>query len=52
MHSERWLDILRLRLRSLFRRGVVEQELDRELRFHLDKETEANQTRPHAGRGP
>lgn len=44
MHSERWLDILRLRLRSLFRRGAVEQELDRELRFHLDKETEANQT--------
>ena len=33
----RRLDILRLRLRSLFRRGAVDRELDRELRFHLDE---------------
>jgi predicted permease len=44
MHPERWLDIVRLRLRSLFRRDAVEKELERELRFHLDRETEANQT--------
>jgi len=43
MHPERWLDILRLRFRSLFRRGAVEQDLERELRFHLDQETEANE---------
>jgi putative ABC transport system permease protein len=28
---------LRLRLRSLFRSGRVEQELDEELRYHLDR---------------
>ena len=33
----RRLDILRLRLRSLVRRGAVDRELDRELRFHLDQ---------------
>jgi predicted permease len=42
MHPERWLDIVRLRFRSLFRRDAVEEELERELRFHLDRETEAN----------
>jgi predicted permease len=35
-------DITRSRLRSLFRRKRVEGELERELRFHLDQETEAN----------
>jgi predicted permease len=33
----RYLDVLRLRLRSLFRRGATDRELDRELRFHLDQ---------------
>jgi putative ABC transport system permease protein len=33
---------LRLRLRSLFRRAHVEQELDAELRFHLDQLVEEN----------
>jgi predicted permease len=33
----RLLDKMRLRLRSLFRRGRVESELDAELRFHLDQ---------------
>ncbi len=41
----RWWDIFRLRLRSLARRGRVEQELDRELRFHLDQEVEENLAR-------
>jgi len=31
-----------LRLRSLFRRRNVEQELDEELRYHLDREIESN----------
>jgi predicted permease len=42
MHVERWLDIVRLRLRSLLRRDAVERELDRELHFHLDQEIEKN----------
>lgn len=42
MHLERWLDIVRLRLRSLLRRNTVEKELHRELQFHLDQEIEAN----------
>ena len=33
-------DKLRLRLRSLFRRGRVDRELESELRFHLDQLTE------------
>ncbi len=35
-------DILRLRLRSLARRGQVEKDLDRELRFHVERQTEEN----------
>jgi predicted permease len=42
MNPERWCDILRLQLRSLLRRGAVERDLDRELRFHLDQEIEKN----------
>lgn len=38
----RFLDKLRLRLRSLFRRREVESELDAELRFHLEQLTEEN----------
>jgi putative ABC transport system permease protein len=38
----RWWDIARLRLRSLLRRGRVERELEKELRFHLASEIEAN----------
>jgi predicted permease len=33
----RWLDILRLRVRSLARRDAADRELARELRFHLDE---------------
>jgi predicted permease len=42
MHWERWFDVVRLHLRSLLRRGAIEQELDRELQFHLDQEIEEN----------
>jgi macrolide transport system ATP-binding/permease protein len=35
-------DKLLLRLRSLFRRGSVEQELDAELRFHFEQQIEEN----------
>src|SRR6266498_5928253 len=31
-----------LRLRSLFRRAQVEQELDEELRYHVERQTEEN----------
>jgi predicted permease len=40
---------LRVRLRALFRKAEVERELDEELRFHLEKETEQNRAR---GMGP
>ena len=33
----RWLDILRLRVRSLVRRDRADRDLARELRFHLDE---------------
>jgi len=36
----RWPDQLRLRVRSLLRRGRVDEELSRELRFHLDQQTD------------
>ncbi|MGD0296862.1 MAG: ABC transporter permease [Bryobacteraceae bacterium] len=38
MRLEQWIYTIPLRLRSLFRRNRVEQELDDELRFHLDRE--------------
>ena len=37
MRLEHWLRLLNLRFRSLFRRRHVEQELDEELQFHLDR---------------
>src|SRR5204863_427526 len=36
----RWKDTLILRLRSLFRRARVEDELDTELQFHLQEQVE------------
>jgi len=36
----RILDIVRLRLRSLLHRRQVEQELDDEMRYHLEREAE------------
>ena len=37
----RW-DIVRIRLRSLFRRKRVEEDLDKELRFHLAQQIDEN----------
>ncbi len=38
----RWGDKLLLRLRSLFRWPEVEEELDNELRFHIEQQIEEN----------
>jgi len=40
MRMEQWLYAAPLRLRSLFRRRQVEQDLDDELQFHIDRKTE------------
>ena len=40
MRPEHWLFTIPLRLRSLFRRMQADQELDDELRDHLDQRTE------------
>src|SRR5689334_5203750 len=34
------LDAIRYRLRAAFARGAMDRELDDELRFHIEKETE------------
>jgi predicted permease len=41
-----WSD-LKFRLRALFRRGVMERELDDELRFHLEREIEKHMRARH-----
>ena len=38
----RWRDKLHMRLRSLFARDAIEQELDTELRFHLEEQIAEN----------
>jgi predicted permease len=40
MRLEHWKYTIPLRLRSLFRRNRVEQELDEELHYHLERKTE------------
>ncbi len=40
MRLEHWWFTVPLRLRSIFRHGRVESELDEELRFHLEQKTE------------
>ena len=40
MRPERWLHTIPLRLRSLFRRRQVDQELEDELRDHVERKTE------------
>ena len=42
MNLRRSYDILRLRWRSLVRRGQVERELDKELAFHLAQQVAEN----------
>src|SRR5438552_4324459 len=39
MRPERWLHTIPLRLRSLFRWAQADQELDEELRDHLERKT-------------
>lgn len=38
----RWIGMFRLRLRSLFSRRKVEEELDEELRYHLERQIDEN----------
>ena len=45
MSFDRWWYVLPLRLRSLFRRNAVEQELDDELRYHVERQIEVNLAR-------
>ena len=40
MRLEHWIYTVPLRLRSLFRRRQVEQDLDEELQYHLERKTE------------
>src|SRR5215475_14608854 len=40
MRLKHWFYTVPLRLRSLFRRSQVEQELDEELRYHIDRQIE------------
>src|SRR5215831_15947117 len=40
MRIKHWFYTVPLRLRSLFRRAKVEQELDEELRYHLERQIE------------
>src|SRR5262245_11355280 len=42
MRFEHWFYTLPLRIRSLFRRSRVEQELDEELRYHIERQIEEN----------
>ena len=42
MQIEHWLYTIPLRLRSLFRRTRVEQELDEELQYHLQRKIDEN----------
>src|SRR5262245_15546477 len=45
MRLKHWFYTAPLRLRSLFRRSQVEQELDGELRYHLERQIEENITK-------
>jgi predicted permease len=45
MAPARWLYTVPLKLRSIFRRSHVEQELDEELAFHVQRQTQENITR-------
>jgi len=42
MRLDHWFYTVPLRLRSLFRRGQVEAELNEELRYHLERQIEVN----------
>src|SRR5215472_16024515 len=51
MRPEHWLYTIPLRLRSLFRWAHADQELDDELRDHLERKTEEYMARDDASRG-
>ncbi|HEY6402530.1 MAG TPA: permease prefix domain 1-containing protein, partial [Blastocatellia bacterium] len=40
MRIKHWFYTVPLRLRSIFRRRQIEQELDEELRYHIDRQIE------------
>jgi predicted permease len=42
MTTDRWWDIVRMRFRSLLKRQRVESELDREMRYHLERQVDEN----------
>src|SRR5260370_8954424 len=42
MKTGRWWDVLRMRFRSLAKRQRLETELDKELRYHIERQTEEN----------
>ena len=42
MRIARWPAIIALRLRTIFRRVDVERDLDDEVRYHIDRQTEHN----------
>ncbi|PYT96259.1 MAG: hypothetical protein DMG38_24450 [Acidobacteria bacterium] len=42
METGRWWDVLRMRFRSLAKRQRLERELDKELRYHIERQTEEN----------
>src|SRR5215468_6760297 len=42
MRIKHWFYTIPLRLRSLFRRSQVEEELDEELRYHIERQIEEN----------
>src|SRR5579864_4007439 len=53
MQPTRWFHTIPLRLRSLFRRQEADQELDEELRYHVEQKTAQNVTKgmsPQDGR--
>ncbi|HEX4810977.1 MAG TPA: ABC transporter permease [Bryobacteraceae bacterium] len=45
MFLSRWWNVLRARLRTLLKRPSVETELEKELRFHLERQREENVAR-------
>src|SRR5579859_2922243 len=45
MQPTRWFHTIPLRLRSLFRRRQADQELDEELRYHVEQKTAQNITK-------
>ena len=42
MKTGRWWDVLRMGFRSMAKRQRVETELDKELRYHIERQTEEN----------